>query len=928
MTAQGLSRTSLAVLALLAMLGGRADPQANPGGRSQPPARRPTTPRRPAGWERLRAPAGIWLGQDGHDEVGPSSAAGPSGVQDIHIALGGLPAGRGVEFGTVKGLGGGEWDINGPNGPWKAALVREAGATVADLYLEPYQAENGRPLTVLLRFDDGRSVQFDVKGGRADPNLRMPRAALRARWVGQDGHDRVGDGPCVGPDGVQDVRIALANLSPGIEVASVRVQAEGGRGWQSGVNPDGLSNAELVRRGDDPSRADLFLNPDRDLSGTTLKLVVTYTNGKADAQALTAGHCDPSLRMTAATLPVVEPIKLDIRWLGQDGTRREGRGDVHVALDGLPRGRAIVAAVLSNPARGCWAYPASGDRAPLSLRRDPDATRADLHFAPERDESGGTMTLRLEFADGRSAVARFAGGACDVGRRGPGRGPGAATARPGDDLQRLVDGHGAVKLSRGPYELDRPLILNRPVALTAEPGATLRFSQKAGDPPWSAAIKIHSGHTTLDGFAVRFATPIRWAPDTSYGPAVIGTTDNHDPGQHDLKVEVALSHLDLESPPAATDWEEAPRLIRLATAQCGRVEGNRLRGGPVEFLGGPWRIVGNESRGTPPHTFSAAVFAGHRTHDLVLWGNTDVPAGPSGKVWRFLVLTGSGAGDLVCDNAFRTVGPRDDDKVPPANAPEILLTEAYSLHFEGHPLALSADGRVLAIPSPQGEPAGTGDVVAILSGPHAGQYRRIAQAIDARTYLLEDPLPRGGYAVAIATGFVGEIFRGNTIDARGSTVAVDMFLAGNHYGTRVLDNRLLGGTALLLMAAPTEQPVHWGWSHAPSLGCVVAGNTIDSPRGAVLNVEHGAAVKSNRGRVYLSATLKDNVVRWSSGPKAALTIGAPGALDPGEILLGAEGNRAEAIDENAKPVIRVHAATVNGRAVRDRAFAMPAQVRR
>src|SRR5205085_2798208 len=143
-------------------------------------------------------------------------------------------------------------------------------------------------------------------------------------------------------------------------------------------------------------------------------------------------------------------------------------GDVHVTLDGLPRGRALVAAVLSDPARGCWAHPASGDRAPLFVRQRPGSTGADLHFPPDRDEAGATMTVRLVFRDGRSAVTRFAAGACDVGRRAPRPGPGVVTAHAGDDLQGLVDRGGTVRLARGTYDLDRPLALNKPVALVAE----------------------------------------------------------------------------------------------------------------------------------------------------------------------------------------------------------------------------------------------------------------------------------------------------------------------------------------------------------------------------------------------------------------------------------------------------------------------------
>src|SRR3954464_4860138 len=74
-------------------------------------------------------PTGAWLGQDGHDLVGPSSTPGPDGVQDIRILLANLSAGRQLVRPDVRGDGGGEWVVNGSYGPWAAALVRASGAS-------------------------------------------------------------------------------------------------------------------------------------------------------------------------------------------------------------------------------------------------------------------------------------------------------------------------------------------------------------------------------------------------------------------------------------------------------------------------------------------------------------------------------------------------------------------------------------------------------------------------------------------------------------------------------------------------------------------------------------------------------------------------------------------------------------------------------
>src|SRR5262249_11305117 len=155
----------------------------------------------------------------------------------------------------------------------------------------------------------------------------------------------------------------------------------------------------------------------------------------------------------------------------------------------------------------------------------------------------------------------------------------------------------------------------------------------------------------------------------------------------------------------------------------GRVASNRLKGGPVEFTDGPWEVVGNTFEGTMPGTVSPNVFAAHSVHDLVLKDNRAHPVGPSGKTWRFLVLTGSGANDRIEDNVVERLGPRDDDTIPPANCPEIILTEAYHLHFEGRPAAISADGRIVSLGQgqPQGYPAHVGAIVAVLAGNQPGQ---------------------------------------------------------------------------------------------------------------------------------------------------------------------------------------------------------------
>ncbi len=85
--------------------------------------------------------------------------------------------------------------------------------------------------------------------------------------------------------------------------------------------------------------------------------------------------------------------------------------------------------------------------------------------------------------------------------------------------------------------------------------------------------------------------------------------------------------------------------MRLCHVRSGAIAENILRGGPIEFFEGPWQIVDNQFRGTPPGTFSPGVFTGHDVHDVLVRNNRLSSPKPSGKTWRFLVLTGCGAHD-------------------------------------------------------------------------------------------------------------------------------------------------------------------------------------------------------------------------------------------------------------------------------------------
>ena len=240
-------------------------------------------------------------------------------------------------------------------------------------------------------------------------------------------------------------------------------------------------------------------------------------------------------------------------------------GAVHVTVSGLPAGWSIVDASLSDNVAHVWTPGNTDPALVLTIRPLADPTQADLLIPPARDESDALMTLRLRLAGGSvQYVTQFHGGPADPTLRDPLPRGNAITvdpafvSQPGHDLNTLVRLYGSVHLRAGTYPLSAPLDLVNPVALTADPGTILSFSQASGDPAWSYAIKIHASHTTLDGttpggLAIRFATPIRWAADFQMDPAVIGSSYadvNYGPAP---KVDINLRNLDIAYSPTAGD---------------------------------------------------------------------------------------------------------------------------------------------------------------------------------------------------------------------------------------------------------------------------------------------------------------------------------------------------------------------------------------
>ncbi len=169
-----------------------------------------------------------WIGQDGHDYVSPNNRPIPSDIQDVHIEIANLDPAHEVSSLDLKAEGI-QWHYNQQSFAWKAELKRTKGARTADLFVEPARKETGRVFHLLVRYDDGTTVETDFRGGKASPSVRMPGAVLAASWVGQDGQDWTGSGPSVGPDGFQDIHIRLSGLSNKVQLKLLRIEGPAGR---------------------------------------------------------------------------------------------------------------------------------------------------------------------------------------------------------------------------------------------------------------------------------------------------------------------------------------------------------------------------------------------------------------------------------------------------------------------------------------------------------------------------------------------------------------------------------------------------------------------------------------------------------------------------------------------------------------------------
>jgi hypothetical protein len=883
-------------------------------------------------------PSAKWVGQSGKDYVGKSTTAGSDNIQDIQIHVSGMQTARLSNI-TLKGKGGGEWQWapggKKPPGGWAMHLIPDSRPGHVELFFESDQVETGREFELKWTVKDQPEQTIYFAGGQADPTKPIASAEIAAKWIGQDLDkpvDLTNRSAAVGPDSFEDTVIELSKLSDRDAVNGVDVETSDGLyKWSFGQNLEAVWSAELIRTPEKAPTARLILSvpfiKEGSLEGKSLKISVRYASNAVSNTTLVAGKADGDRAMPLSKLPKMSASKWSTKWLGSVTKSKLGQGAVQFEINQITADFRSSAAILTDNYGTTYGTsstpdkPAAPNALPMIFERL-SLNKARVEFLPIADLENQPLSLRLVGIDGSNTLIPVTAGKTDLSKRVPTLRSEKSNAKPGDDLQALVNRGGTVILNNGDYKLDRPLIIDKPTRIEAAPNAKpiLTF-RPGGTGDWTSAIKIRSGGTTLSGLIVRFAGPIPWSLDVAYGPAVIATTDNRDSGfNHDAPIwGITLDKVTVYGPPVPRKADpkqppEAIKLVRILNGHFGRIERCVFKGGTIHLQGGPWAIRQNRHDGPLPGSFAYDAFAITKPLGLALESNRIEPLPGSGKLWRFANLTQYGSHIRVAGNLVKNVGPRDDDSIADMNANEIFLTESYRIKFEGEPAQISEDGSLVILPGTLAEMPRAGDCLAILSGPNAGRYHVVSQSMGDGSIIVEPPIDPKDRSInppsmSLAQGFRDFQMDRNTIDSTGSKTAFNLVLAGNHFGSAITNNTLIGGgESLRLTSFPTEFPNIWGWSHAPMFSLSVTGNTVQgSDKPARLAVDQSSKIKTSKGRVYYSADISGNSFGSSvSGP--ALQIGDPGTKDPNSLSVIVAGNKSP----NPDSEIRVISGRVNG----------------
>lgn len=189
--------------------------------------------------------------------------------------------------------------------------------------------------------------------------------------------------------------------------------------------------------------------------------------------------------------------------------------------------------------------------------------------------------------------------------------------------------------------------------------------------------------------------------------------------------------------------------------------------------------------------------------------------------------------------------PRTPEKAN-INFPEIILTEAYKLSFEGgeNSYAVSDDRLILKLPQRTPLYSSKSNLqvapivhrenlaVAILTGPHAGTSIRISATLDNQQCYLARRLPEDAGDISIVSGYFNATFRDNIIDvSQNGEVnprARAIVLPGGVFSPRLIKNEFRGAQVGTEIAAFPAEGLEYlfGWTRTPVFGAVIEKNSF------------------------------------------------------------------------------------------------------
>lgn len=520
--------------------------------------------------------------------------------------------------------------------------------------------------------------------------------------------------------------------------------------WRMEFQQDrtGVDNGEPIYA----TTANAYVSPGSNLQNQALTFTVVYPNGKQDVfphtgQTLVAPFTNPTAPYSRVPAPYsITSFPGTVSWdkqLPSSGANNDP-GDIHLNVDGLPDATTLTNVMLSNEFGQEWPFNQDGVNVPLRTAYSAHSTHADVYFPPVRDETNSRLMLRFTLG-GMNYFKQFFGGPYDPSLRYPATATSIAEVWPSNDtdvnhakdLQALAN-QSAVRYvhlnvgNGGIYELYAPLDLNHPISLLADPGVQLRFhpvdDTSANGLAWRnspGAIRVNASHVGLNGFQVRFAgTMADWnfaaSGNDNDNRAVIQMAGSNS------QVDVSIVALDVQAPAPSGQQPSNLRaidILKADTLDSGRINNNKFVGGAIELRGGPWEVLSNDYQGPPARTFSPAFVSAWTAHDLVVRANHAHLADPnrvtSGAGDRFFVLKEQGWGNLIqgnlVDGGYGQPTGATYSHGEARNAPENVLTESYSPHYEGWSF-VSNGGQVLQIGDLRGARPPVGSVVAVLSG--------------------------------------------------------------------------------------------------------------------------------------------------------------------------------------------------------------------